>query len=118
MKLLCSHFFVLVCLFQKTVNSEAVDRMTDTSQYTGTHKERFDDSGKGRGIAGRDAAAKGRGSVPPLVGSQPAYVEGYKSEGSYQSPKQKPKKVLQENCIVLAFHKFHFVGHLCGYQRD
>lgn len=31
----------------------AVDRLTDTSKYTGTHKQRFDDSGKGKGIAGR-----------------------------------------------------------------
>ncbi|XP_055909946.1 tubulin polymerization-promoting protein homolog isoform X3 [Eupeodes corollae] len=30
-----------------------VGRLTDTSKYTGSHKERFDDSGKGKGIAGR-----------------------------------------------------------------
>jgi len=33
------------------------DRLTDTKQYTGTHKHRFDADGKGRGIAGRDSAS-------------------------------------------------------------
>ena len=28
-------------------------RMTDTSKYTGTHKERFDADGKGKGADGR-----------------------------------------------------------------
>ena len=27
--------------------------MTDTSNYTGSHKERFDESGKGKGAEGR-----------------------------------------------------------------
>ncbi|TPX57673.1 hypothetical protein PhCBS80983_g03683 [Powellomyces hirtus] len=31
-----------------------VDRLTDTSKYTGTHKLRFDEAGQGRGAAGRD----------------------------------------------------------------
>jgi hypothetical protein len=35
------------------------DRLTDTSQYTGTHKHRFDSSGRGRGLAGRDRISKG-----------------------------------------------------------
>ena len=35
-------------------NAEIVSRLTDTSKYTGTHKHRFDEDGKGRGIAGRD----------------------------------------------------------------
>lgn len=71
------------------MKTEAVDRMTDASHYTGTHKERFDESGKGRGMAGRDSNAKGRGSMPALMGQQPGYVGGYKNEGSYSSPKQK-----------------------------
>ena len=33
---------------------DIVSRLTDTSKYTGTHKHRFDEDGKGRGIAGRD----------------------------------------------------------------
>lgn len=58
--------------------------MTDAAQYTGTHKERFDEGGKGRGAAGRDSTPKGRASVPgSLIGSQPGYVSGYKGEGKY-----------------------------------
>ena len=33
------------------------DKLTDSSQYTGSHKARFDGSGNGRGMAGRDAAS-------------------------------------------------------------
>lgn len=48
--------------------------MTDTSKYTGSHKERFDESGKGKGLEGRkdhDAnAAEG-------------YVGGYKGKDTY-----------------------------------
>lgn len=35
------------------VNTGVIDRLTDTSKYTGSHKERFDSAGKGRGIEGR-----------------------------------------------------------------
>lgn len=37
--------------------------MTDTSKYTGTHKERFDESGKGKGLAGRDSKVKGNAEM-------------------------------------------------------
>ena len=33
--------------------------MTDTSKYTGAHKQRFDESGKGKGLEGRDSVSKG-----------------------------------------------------------
>ncbi|XP_067934186.1 tubulin polymerization-promoting protein family member 2-like [Watersipora subatra] len=49
-----------------------VNRMTDTSKYTGTHKERFDESGKGKGIAGREE-----------VDAKDGYVQGYKERGTY-----------------------------------
>ena len=59
---------------QKQSKSGAVDRMTDTSKYTGSHKERFDDSGKGKGLEGRkdfdSKAAEG-------------YVGGYKGKDTY-----------------------------------
>ena len=38
-----------LCLCKGTSASGAVNRLTDTSQYTGSHKERFDSSGKGKG---------------------------------------------------------------------
>ncbi|XP_038069437.1 tubulin polymerization-promoting protein family member 2-like [Patiria miniata] len=49
-----------------------VDRMTDTSKYTGSHKERFDESGKGKGLEGRKDLTKNTG-----------YVGNYKEEGTY-----------------------------------
>jgi Ca2+-binding EF-hand superfamily protein len=44
--------------------SGIVSKMTDTSQYTGAHKERFDAEGHGKGLAGRDYVPKGQGHVP------------------------------------------------------
>ena len=53
-----------------------MERMTNTSKYTGSHKDRFDESGPGKGLQGRDAPARD-------AGSQQGYVGGYKGEGSY-----------------------------------
>ncbi|RWS10882.1 TPPP family protein CG4893-like protein [Dinothrombium tinctorium] len=52
-------------------NTGAVARLTDHTKYTGTHKQRFDGSGKGRGKAGREEKASD------------GYVQGYKEEGTY-----------------------------------
>lgn len=46
--------------------------MTDTSQYTGAHKERFDADGHGKGIDGRADLSKNSG-----------YVGNYKGEDTY-----------------------------------
>ncbi|XP_003224558.1 tubulin polymerization-promoting protein family member 2 [Anolis carolinensis] len=56
----------------KAVAAGGVDRLTDTSKYTGSHKERFDESGKGKGIAGRADLAQNTG-----------YVGNYKGSGTY-----------------------------------
>ncbi|KAK2500476.1 hypothetical protein MC885_016385 [Smutsia gigantea] len=56
----------------KTSTVGGVSRLTDTSQYTGTHKERFDESGKGKGITGRKDMTDSSG-----------YVSGYKGAGTY-----------------------------------
>ena len=37
---------------QKVVTAGAVDRLTDVSKFTGSHKERFTEDGKGKDIAG------------------------------------------------------------------
>lgn len=50
-----------------------VDRMTDTNKYTGSHKERFDSSGKGKGMEGRKNIADTDG-----------YVSGYKGKGTHK----------------------------------
>lgn len=38
------------------------DKLTDSSQYTGTHAHRFDADGKGKGLTGRDSVSKGNGT--------------------------------------------------------
>jgi len=53
---------------KKITKSAALDRLTDSSRYGGTHKERFDASGKGRGKEGR---------VDP---KSDGYVAGYKGK--------------------------------------
>ncbi|KAJ8948825.1 hypothetical protein NQ318_013477 [Aromia moschata] len=53
-------------------STNTVDRLTDTSKYTGTHKQRFDDVGKGKGIAGRK-------DLPDTSG----YVAGYQNKDTY-----------------------------------
>lgn len=50
----------------------AVDRLTDTSKYTGSHRQRFDETGKGKGIAGRKDLVDGSG-----------YVTGYQHKDTY-----------------------------------
>lgn len=54
------------------VHTGGVDRLTDTSKYTGAHKERFDASGKGKGIEGREDIADNSG-----------YTSGYKNKDTY-----------------------------------
>lgn len=78
-------------LFQVPDSSEGMRRMTDPSRYTGIHKLRFDEEGKGRGLEGRDSVAKGAGMSPGCVRSQQAYVTGYKNEGTYSLDKSCPK---------------------------
>ncbi|XP_050301472.1 tubulin polymerization-promoting protein homolog [Anthonomus grandis grandis] len=56
----------------KVQNTSTVDRLTDTSKFTGTHKQRFDESGKGKGIAGRK-------ELPDTSG----YVSGYQNKDTY-----------------------------------
>ncbi|KAI1904251.1 hypothetical protein AGOR_G00003760 [Albula goreensis] len=56
----------------KVAKTGAVDRLTDTSKYTGSHKERFDESGKGKGKGGREELVENTG-----------YVGAYKNAGTY-----------------------------------
>lgn len=53
-------------------NKDTVARMTDTKNYTGSHKERFGDDGKGKGIDGRENRHDNSG-----------YVGNYKGSGTY-----------------------------------
>merc|ERR1711936_79493 len=56
----------------KTSKSGGVGRMTDTSNYTGAHKERFGADGKGKGLDGRVNRVENTG-----------YVGNYKGDGTY-----------------------------------
>lgn len=60
----------------KTKNAAVVNRLTDVKGYTGSHKERFDESGKGKGKEGRETTVKNTG-----------YVGDYKGEGTYGTKK-------------------------------
>ncbi|XP_054856153.1 tubulin polymerization-promoting protein family member 3 [Eublepharis macularius] len=56
----------------------AVERLTDTSKYTGSHKERFDETGKGKGKSGRENLVDNSG-----------YVAAYKNAGTYDAKVKK-----------------------------
>ncbi|XP_030622525.1 tubulin polymerization-promoting protein family member 3 [Chanos chanos] len=56
----------------KVAKTGAVDRLTDTTKYTGSHKERFDEAGKGKGKSGREEIVEHTG-----------YVAAYKNAGTY-----------------------------------
>lgn len=64
---------------QRAVASPTVSRLTDTTKFTGSHKERFDDTGRGKGKAGRVDIVDTSG-----------YVSGYKHQGSYEKKVTKP----------------------------
>ncbi|XP_049918514.1 tubulin polymerization-promoting protein family member 3 [Epinephelus moara] len=58
----------------KVAKAGAVDRLTDATRYTGSHKERFDESGRGKGREGREEIVENTG-----------YVGAYKNAGTYDS---------------------------------
>ncbi|XP_010073454.1 PREDICTED: uncharacterized protein LOC104462986 [Pterocles gutturalis] len=64
----------------KAISSPTVSRLTDTTKFTGSHKERFDPSGKGKGKAGREDLVDDSG-----------YVSGYKHAGTYDHKVQGSK---------------------------
>ncbi|RUS90821.1 hypothetical protein EGW08_001440 [Elysia chlorotica] len=61
----------------KAIKTDKVtERMTDASKYTGSHKERFNEDGTGKGKEGRVEKADDSG-----------YVGNYKNAGTYDSKK-------------------------------
>ncbi|GFR28248.1 tubulin polymerization-promoting protein homolog [Trichonephila clavata] len=56
-------------------------RMTDTKLYTGAHKERFDESGKGKGREGREDFNENTG-----------YVSGFKKDSPEKDKKKESDK--------------------------
>ncbi|XP_019295218.2 tubulin polymerization-promoting protein-like [Panthera pardus] len=61
----------------KAISSPTVSQLTDTTKFTGSHKERFDPSGKGKSKVGR----------VDLV-DESGYVPGYKHAGTYDQKVQ------------------------------
>jgi len=53
----------------KVSSKNNVDKMTDASKYTGAHKTRFDEDGKGKGIEGRKDMDKNTGYVGNYKGA-------------------------------------------------
>jgi hypothetical protein len=48
---------------QSVSKNAALDRLTDSSKYGGTHRQRFDPNGKGKGKEGREEVAANDGYV-------------------------------------------------------
>ncbi|CAF0948058.1 unnamed protein product [Adineta ricciae] len=61
----------------EVTNKDITHRMTDTTQYTGTHKERFDEEGHGKGKEGRSDEIVSTG-----------YVQGFKINDQVSSMKK------------------------------
>ncbi|CAB3262285.1 unnamed protein product [Arctia plantaginis] len=68
----CGQPGVVTHVTKSPAAAAAVDRLTDTSKYTGSHKQRFDETGKGKGIAGRKDVVDASG-----------YVSGYQHKDTY-----------------------------------
>jgi hypothetical protein len=53
-------------------NSTIFEKLTDTRLYVSTHKQRFDETGAGKGVAGRDRTVVGEGTVDLYSGGNVA----------------------------------------------
>ena len=92
----------------KAKNDGITAKMTDTSQYTGAHKERFDENGKGKGLDGRDRIAKGVGTAntgATINRDETADVRGVvKEKGGARPPTPKPRGVCRRPIARLLRH--------------
>ena len=48
-----------------------MDRLTNSAQYTGSHRQRFDSEGKGKGVEGRKDITDDSGFVTGFKGKDP-----------------------------------------------
>ncbi|XP_030326666.1 tubulin polymerization-promoting protein family member 3 isoform X2 [Strigops habroptila] len=86
----------------------AVERLTDTSKYTGSHKERFDESGKGKGKSGRENIMNTSG-----------YVSAYKNAGTYDAKvKNDLTTGLPQLCLLPSTISAGAAGMLPAQPRD
>uniref|UniRef100_A0A7M5UYV1 Uncharacterized protein n=1 Tax=Clytia hemisphaerica TaxID=252671 RepID=A0A7M5UYV1_9CNID len=61
----------------KSTNKDVVGRLTDTTKYTGSHRERFDEDGTGKGLGGRYA------TDATTQNALSGYVGAYKGKDTY-----------------------------------
>ena len=54
---------------------DILDRLTNPEHYTGAHKQRFDETGKGRGVRGRRDSVR-RASAVGSCHSRPLWTAG------------------------------------------
>jgi len=85
---------------QKVVKAGAVDRLTDASKFTGSHKERFTDDGKGRGVAGRKDVAENVGYVTGFKGASSSSSRAPSSGGSKGS--SRPQSTSSDSGVQIA----------------
>jgi hypothetical protein len=55
---------------KKQVGDAIFDRLTDTSKFTGAHKERFDSDGQGKGKVGRTQEGDRVGDIYEIMGAK------------------------------------------------
>lgn len=84
---------------KKSSGPSIYDRLTDTSTYTGAHKYKFDENGRGLGKAGRDTGIDGISDLSQIT--RPEMRVGQTGLDSYQkslqsiNPDVRPKEPVQ-----------------------
>jgi len=76
----------------KKKDKSIFDKLTDPSLYTGSHKERFDENGKGKGLAGRDPTPKGDGYIGnggAVIANRPVRTNTEPPPSNTEAPKKK-----------------------------
>eukprot|EP01052_Picozoa_sp_SAG31_P026833 SAG31_NODE_2461_length_5657_cov_31.641778_2_plen_325_part_00 len=93
----------------KKDNDKLYARLTDSSLYTGSHKHRFDSHGRGRGLQGRDRAAKGTGNaIQPITDGDVVREISQLTRGgvrAYACPSVAPAKFAQTRKLTRVFAK-------------
>lgn len=72
------------------------DKLTDPNLYTGAHKNRFDENGKGKGIDGRVDRVEADG-----------YVDGFKKTDKVKKTVSKVRKRVLSVVLVCSSYNLH-----------
>jgi hypothetical protein len=97
-------------------HSNIFDRLQDTSLYTGIHRHRFDENGKGLGMEGRDSTAghfghhgciQGLSFARWKVTKKPCTYTGRTSSGAHPSQEE---RVFRDPAEYLMRHDNHPEG--------